>query len=428
MSNVLFIFDAPVDSKNKILSYYDQFGSAFKNMNHNVLMVHKSAISVKENDIINFKPDLILSYNHVINEYIYKNTNCPVIAFEADTVDVFCEKHLIKKYQDRFYLGIAHSNRVGIIKQKYPWLKDERIIVIKNSTILETENLYQDINISCISTLVGNRQNNPVVQNIIKNIKNIEYIDRFKIIFNKALYDWNDIGDDDLKFLGCSYLDFFHYMSFYTRLTTLDNIASLGLQVYGSFHSLDSIVNLCDLFLSLKSDSIYSLTENQNLYNRSKLSVNVHFIHNPKHPNSSVYSWRVCNIMATNACLVSTKCPALDQDFGKWVKIPQFSNKNEAYEICKKLLSEENLRKDVVDASNLAIKEGKFSFYERVKELEQIFNLKSNENNDELIYKFLIKSEHRLTSIIYRKLKQIMSMIYNLSLKGIVQKIKKITK
>ena len=80
--------------------------------------------------------------------------------------------------------------------------------------------------------------------------------------------------------------------------------------------------------------------------------------------------------MATNSCLVSTFCPALDQDFGKWVKIPQFSNRHEAYDICKKLLAEENLRKDIVEASQLAIKEGKFTFEERAKEIVEIFNLK----------------------------------------------------
>jgi hypothetical protein len=80
--------------------------------------------------------------------------------------------------------------------------------------------------------------------------------------------------------------------------------------------------------------------------------------------------------MATNSCLVSTFCPALDQDFGKWVKIPQFSNRHEAYDLCKKLLAEENLRKDTVEASQLAIKEGKFTFAERAKEIAEIFNLK----------------------------------------------------
>jgi hypothetical protein len=143
--------------------------------------------------------------------------------------------------------------------------------------------------------------------------------------------------------------------------------------------------------------------QNQEIYNQSKISINLHFAHNSIDPKFSCYSWRVPDIMATNSCLVSTFCPALDQDFGKWVKIPQFSNRHEAYDLCKKLLAEENLRKDIVAGSQLAIKEGKFTFEERVKEVEQIFNLKKSNAKSEISYEFLVNNVEKNKKINNKK-------------------------
>ena len=146
-----------------------------------------------------------------------------------------------------------------------------------------------------------------------------------------------------------------------------------------------------NLIISINEiNDILSASENKDIYDRSKLSINLHFAHNSIDPNLSSYSWRVPDIMASNSCLVSTYCPALDQDFSKWVKIPQFSNKFEAYDVCRKLLSDESWRKDIVENSKIAIKEGGFTFDDRVREIEQIFNLKKYEDFPKINYEFLL--------------------------------------
>ena len=398
MSRVLILFFAPVFQKS-IPNIYHQFAKSFQNHGHDVLLVN-NFIHNKSNGhfedglvkkIIDFTPDLIISYNHVMNQEIYENTQCPLVVIEADTVEAFPNLDLLKKFQSRIYLGIVNTNRYNIIKENLPFISKDKIMIIKNSTILEPKSVNQDINISCIATLIGIGSSN-LSKAIIQNLYEDDYINNFKKIFHKALNNWNDVKKEDLNLLQCSYVEFFHFMSFYTRLYTLDNIASLGLNVYGHFFNLESILNLNDLFFSLKNDKVLSIFDNQNIYNRSKLSINVHFIHNIIDKKYSGYSWRVPDIMATNSCLVSTFCPALDQDFGKWVKIPQFSNRHEAYDLCKKLLAEENLRKDIVAGSQLAIKEGKFTFYDRVEEIEQIFNLKKSDAKSEISYEFLINN------------------------------------
>lgn len=424
MSKIVMLFYAPII---KMLSYYNQFATAFKELGHDVICINSytgaSNIDIHQDlihKIIQFNPDLIISYNHMMDEEIYKKTHCPVIVVEADAFFMWHKQELLKKYQERCYIGVSHKNRIKVLCQDVSWFDQEKIIVTKNSTILKPENLKKDINISCIATLVGQYSSN-LVRNMVSKWQDFNYISRCREIFKKAFYHWSDVDQNDLVYLGCSRNELFCLLSAYSRSNILDNVADLGLNVYGQFFHLESILNLQDLFFSLKNDPIQTMQENQDLYNKSIISLNVHFVHNSQRPDVSGYSWRVCDIMATTACLVSTECPALDQDFGKWVKIPQFSNKHEAYEICKKLLQEDNWRSDVIAGSQLALQEGKFLFYDRVKELESRFNLKGNKAQEtELIYEYVLKAKHKTIKKRIKKLgKKIFLVIYTLSLETI---------
>lgn len=394
MAKVVVLYAASILS-DKPTCYYGQLAQAFIDRGHSVLMINTliggfglDIIEKKLSDeVIRFYPDLILSYNHVINEEIYSKTNCPVVAVEADTYDAFQNKDLLKKYREKLFLAIPNHSRFQLWKRNLPWIKDSHIITIKNSTLLKPEKIVQDINISCVATLIGVTKNN----NIVKSMLNSSVVDRANMLklLNRAEQNINDVSDEELHRFGFSYVDLMHYISFNNRARVLDNVGNLGLEVYGQFMGFDALVNLSDLFWSLRYDKIYTLEDNQDLYNRSKLSINIHFAHNIKKGIGSGYSWRVCDVMATNACLVSTECQAIRDDFGKWVNIPMFSDRHEAYDLCKKLLVEENWRKDIVAGSQLAIKEGGFSFYNRVKELEGIFNLKVNENYDDRYMRFI---------------------------------------
>ena len=161
MSNILLLFYSPIKNKS-IPCFYNQFSKAFEDSGHDVLIVNnfipKNTNEYICSDLIkkicDFNPNLIIAFNHTINEELYKKTNCPVIAFEADTIDVFANFNLMQKYQDRLYLGLLNQNRIKIVKNQLPWLKDKNILIIKNSTTLKPESLNQDINISCIATLI----------------------------------------------------------------------------------------------------------------------------------------------------------------------------------------------------------------------------------------------------------------------------------
>ena len=384
MSKIAVLFYLPYFSK-KLPSYYDQFISSLSE-NHDVLVVNnfdKSQLANFINEeqcqkIVDFHPDLIITFNHVINDFIYQYTNCNVLVIEADLYpNGFHNIDLINKYSDKIIIATANNNLRNRIKKLITNLKEDRFIILKNSTSLTPckETDFKQ-NISFIGTLMGIDDNNKVIKFLSENINNKSNLEYIKTIIDKAFYNIDLVHPLELKAI-CTFLDLFHYISFLNRIKILENVNDLGLKIYGKSYGLSNLATLGSLIFSINEiEGVLNALQNQEIYNQSKISINLHFAHNSVDPNLSCYSWRVCDIMATNSCLVSTFCPALDQDFGKWVKIPQFSNRHEAYDLCKKLLAEENLRKDIVGASQLAIKEGKFTFAERVKEIAEIFNLK----------------------------------------------------
>jgi spore maturation protein CgeB len=385
MSKIVIIFYFPYFSKS-LVSYYDGLVHALSE-NHDLLVVNnfdKSQLANFINEeqcqkIVDFHPDLIITFNHVINDFIYQHTNCNVLIIEADLYpNGFHNIDLINKYSNKIFIATANNNLRNRIKKLITNLKEDRFIILKNSTSLASckETDFKQ-NISFIGTLMGIDDNNKVIKFLSENINNKSNLEYIKTIIDKALYNIDLVHPLELKAIDCTFLDLFRYISFLNRIKILENVNDLGLKIYGKSYVLSNLATLGSLIFSINEiEGVLNALQNQEIYNQSKISINLHFAHNSIDPNLSCYSWRVCDIMATNSCLVSTFCPALDQDFGKWVKIPQFSNRHEAYDLCKKLLAEENLRKDTVEASQLAIKEGKFTFAERAKEIAEIFNLK----------------------------------------------------
>ena len=332
--------------------------------------------------IKNFKPDLIISFNHVINNEIYQSTNCPVFLIEADSYPhAFNDISLIKKNVERIWFGTITNFRILRAQSMIDYLNKDRFILFKNSTSMSPDyNKKPEINIGFVGTIILNIfNNNGVTKFIHKNLSNPDKLKEIKKIIDQATLNIDSLSNDDFDKFGFTYDDIFQYVSFMNRINTLDHIAPLGLKSYskivGDLNLLNSFQDFP--FSIVQIDDILNAKDNENIYNNSKISINVLYAH-----AVGGYPWRIPDIMATSSCLVSSKSSALDDDFKKWVDIPQFSNKREAYDLCKKLLENDNLRKEISLKSNLAIKEGKFTFKDRVDELTEIFNLKIAKNND----------------------------------------------
>ena len=101
--------------------------------------------------------------------------------------------------------------------------------------------------------------------------------------------------------------------------------------------------------LSYNPRLLYTLKHNQDAYNSAKIGININHLQ-----ARSGFSWRVCDIMASNACLVSEYRPNFDKYFAD-IGLPYFDNPYDARTICKQLLTDENYRLDLVRASQQVI-------------------------------------------------------------------------
>ena len=57
--------------------------------------------------------------------------------------------------------------------------------------------------------------------------------------------------------------------------------------------------------------------------------------------------------------------------------------------LCKKLLADKRWREEIVDGCNIAVREGRFLFSDRVKEIEEVFNLQNSKNKSGQIEEFI---------------------------------------
>jgi hypothetical protein len=93
----------------KTYHFYESLGSALKE-NGNSVLFYNVAIDggywKKDNTvgsafvietIKRYAPDLIITFNNQITENCIKNTNCPILVFDADSGNFFVNAGLIKK-------------------------------------------------------------------------------------------------------------------------------------------------------------------------------------------------------------------------------------------------------------------------------------------------------------------------------------------
>ena len=123
-----------------------------------------------------------------------------------------------------------------------------------------------------------------------------------------------------------------------------------------------------EVFLCYNNKQVYSLKDNEEFYNSAKISLNTKSIQ-----ATNGFSFRVCDILASNACLVTEKCDDLNILFPK-VGIPTFTSPAEAREQCKRLLENENLRIEIVNAAHETIDKN-FRFKQVLDNLEDITNM-----------------------------------------------------
>lgn len=170
-------------------------------------------------------------------------------------------------------------------------------------------------------------------------------------------------------------------ISGYRRIQVLSAVSDLGLKVYGAYWTIDAMNYYPDVLSCVRSKKIWTKEENEQFYNSSRIALNTKHIH-----ARDGFSFRTCDILASNACLVSETASDLKTLFPN-IGIPMFDTPAQAREQCIKLLNNENMRRDIVCAAHEVIEE-RFRFRNVLDSLEDFTGVALRGNGEGSLYIF----------------------------------------
>ena len=382
MANILISAASPAfdNGAYQLVSFYEGFiralqasGSNIKFINTYNFMQHPwrsntlaTGISKEKMSaaILDFKPDLIIAFNHSIPMVFLEKTSCPVVIWNVDSAKYLKNTDYIRQNADRYcYLsmtpeGLDDGISLGILP--------ERASVLLPGTAIRKENIEQDKNISFIGT---NFTATPEFVKFLKNHNN----EKLKPVANAFKGRFYDNYDSILKAHDALWFKEFidpnvlaELSSCQERISILNEIEELGLTIYGESDWYSMGLYLPWLAMSYNPKKIYSLGHNSYVYNSSKIGINVSHSQAVKG-----FPWRVMDIMASNACLVSNVNSGINEFTHGFLSIPMYENRRSAYDLCNRLITDTAWRTDLVAASQACV-EAKGRWNDRIDSLFKI--------------------------------------------------------
>ena len=358
---------SPEISNSVMPCFYESFIKGLEDAGNDVLVFHQWGMpyrprSETEYDEIrealnDFSPDLVIAFNNYGPDYT-KMCECPILLYEVDSPLYYDGIDRIKASPDRFTFLINQLESKKILIDKFG-VKADRIQQVPFFTEVKSKKCFKDINIS----FVGSRFYGQSLHWHDFRCKNPSYEDaqKYRLVVEKLKKNpFQDAEElcaqyEELKLTTFDIKSLIMGLSTEKRVKILSSVADLGLALYGTdewLHSRDSDI---DLYLAYNPKKIYSLQQNQDLYNRSKVCLNVNHLQ-----AVSGFSWRVCDIMASSGCLVSEESSNLKKYFPN-VPIPMFTNKFDCRRQCERILESPTLQEDISESCQSEI-EKKFRF------------------------------------------------------------------
>lgn len=368
--------------------FYEAFINGLKAAGNDILCFFKKEASFFNDKIPSdvlekvkkFDPDLFIFFNNTFWD-ITDHFDRPIIVYDVDTVNFFRNKDKIQAKPDRYrYLTFQKESPALICDICKTTEQNIRKVPLFTGVRANPEKTPQN-NIAFVGwnwLWVGCDFVTDFVQRDISNEELTMARDVFNTFMNypfkttKQIYNEKGYTAQNKLIINnlerCSSL-----ISGVLRARYLCAISDLGLDLRGMSWADDSMKYFPDLCLCYNKEQVFSLSENEAFYNNSKIGFNTNHIQ-----AQSGFSWRVCDIMASNACLVSEYKPGLKTTFPD-IPLPTFTTPFEARKQCLKILKENNLRQDIVAASHEVI-EKKHRVENVLSEIEDFINMPLHTN------------------------------------------------
>ena len=316
-----------------------------------------------------FNPELIITFNNrILQSIVDKYSDVPVVIYDGDELRFFSDLDTIRKNIEKYKI-FSLSKEFEKDYIDFGFKKNQIFYMPPGTAIHNDENAKQYMNISFLGqrrwflskkiyqAIAAGQDLQVFYKTYIEHIKtgNFDYLQLFH---KNGGGNYNYDGSDLWPLFDDSYLVF-------------ANLLDLGLHLGGhEGHWRDIMEFIPQLAVTHDTSRIFTLKENQDFYNSSILSLS------PIHPQSrgKAFSWRSFDIMASNACLISSYSSELKDLTLPSVKLPMYYSPSEAREICIDLLENKEKRDEIVKASQEYV-EKNCRWRKRFEEMESILNL-----------------------------------------------------
>lgn len=361
-----FIKELACRGNTLLIEHHRHFGGRFGSVPQDI-----------KTKIARFAPDFAIIFNNAF----YDLSECfdfPIYIYEVDSIEYYSNVDILKKKKDRFHYIVPQSASIDIIHDAIGVSK-KNILYLPLFTSVQREVLPKTMNISFIGTrfLTNGWDGVSTWSRFMATHPSPGAIEAYRAALNiladdpfideRTLYQKIDVtGIDVKKYLNKK--EHIAVLSGSKRVLALSAVSDLGLTIFGTPSWASENCVDPNIPLAFDFSPVYSLKHNQDIYNASRLAININHVQ-----AKSGFSWRVCDIMASDACLVSEYRPDFDRHFAG-VPIPLFHDRFEARAMCKKLLESENMRQDIVGRCNEVI-DRKFRFENLLPQLEHFVGM-----------------------------------------------------
>lgn len=384
MAKILVAFFNCMYSENDASAmplFYEGFVKGLENAGNTVAVVSHPWFGVDFGEIdkelaqtiVDFSPDICFIFNNCFYD-LSDVVTCPIVVFEVDSPLYFSNKNVLKSKPDRFFFFLIQSSSKDVLIEQYKVSTAHIFYVPSFSEVYADDNVKPQINISFIGSKFT-RTNSNLFSRFLNCNPSEEEMNMWKKCLDEIKNN-PQISVTDLvnKYMITSELivsnlyvpEILQVLSEEKRISVLAAVAELGLDLYGTSNWRNEYFSHTELNCAYKDRKVYSIQHNQEILNVSKVGINVSHLQ-----ATSGFPWRIMDIMASNACLVTDYHSDFTHVFPELEKIlPVYNNGHEAYWICKDLIEDESRRKDIVYRCNEVINE-KYRFVHLLKKMEE---------------------------------------------------------
>ena len=317
-----------------------------------------------------FCPDLCIFFNNNFWD-VSKLVECPIVIYDVDSPLEWQNKEAIEENLDRYLFVYNQSKGKEILDETFhpeekqscyiPFFSelrhDSSVEFVNNIVFLGTNWVWKGYNF--LNNFI---RKDPTKEDVKKALEVMqEYIHQPLKPSSELYYDLENCPHDRIDFGNLSRTSF--EISGLRRIRYLHAVADLGLEVNGYYWDIDMMNYFPELLACVRHKSIWTKEDSEKYYNSAKIAMNSNHIQ-----AVNGFSFRVCDILSSNACLVSEKSADLSNFFPF---IPTFESPAEAREQCIKLLNDESLRQDLVAQSHEVVDKN-FRFANVLDGLEEL--------------------------------------------------------